>query len=68
MTVAAGCDVNPNINRKTTIVVSCFRNLSLYKNKTKSGKLLKAEELIEEGVRFGYGQKASFSNSWERRV
>lgn len=49
MAVAAGCDVNPNVNRKTTIVVSGFRDPSFYNNKTKSGKLLKAEELIEEG-------------------
>ena len=49
MAVAAGCDVNPNVCRKTTIVVSGFRDPSLYNNKMKSGKLLKAEELIEEG-------------------
>ncbi|WP_109488548.1 exonuclease domain-containing protein [Occallatibacter savannae] len=47
--IAAGCDVIPNVNRKVTIVVSGFRDPSLYNGKAKSGKLLKAEELVNEG-------------------
>ena len=49
MAIAAGCDVIPNVTRKATIVVSGFRDPSLYNGKAKSGKLLKAEELVREG-------------------
>lgn len=35
LAVAAGCDVSPNVNRRTTILVSGFRDASLYNGKLK---------------------------------
>ena len=49
LAVAAGCNVSSNVNRRTTLLVSGLRDASQYNGKSKSGKILKAEELIAEG-------------------
>lgn len=45
----AGCSVAANVTRKTTILVTGQRDPSEFNGKQKSGRLLKAEELISEG-------------------
>jgi DNA polymerase III epsilon subunit family exonuclease len=47
--VEAGCNCRDNVTRKTTILVTGRRDPSEFNGKEKSGKLEKAEELIEEG-------------------
>jgi DNA polymerase-3 subunit epsilon len=60
LAVAAGCNVSPNVNRRTTILVSGIRDASLYNGKLKSGKTLKAEELIAKGVPLRIVSEAGF--------
>jgi hypothetical protein len=50
------------VNRRTTILVSGVRDASLYNDKPKSGKTLKAEELIAEGFPLRIVNEAEFMN------
>ncbi len=49
LAATAGCNVAANVTWKTTILVAGQREPSQFNGKLKSGKLLKAEELISQG-------------------
>jgi DNA polymerase-3 subunit epsilon len=60
LAVTAGCNVALGVTRHTTILVTGVRDPSLYGGKEKSGKLLKAEELVAEGLPLRILKEAEF--------
>lgn len=50
MSTKVGCDVSPNITKKTTLLVIGTQDTEKLKGKDRSSKQIKAEQLIQEGA------------------
>jgi DNA polymerase-3 subunit epsilon len=60
MAAKVGCDVSPNITKKTTLLVIGTQNTEKLKGKDRSSKQIKAEQLIQEGASIRILTEADF--------
>ncbi|MEZ5763683.1 MAG: hypothetical protein R3D69_05045 [Xanthobacteraceae bacterium] len=60
MAAAVGCTIADNVTQRTTIVVVGDQDLRQTRGKEKSGKHLRAEQLIEKGFAIRIVQESDF--------